>query len=447
MATEVRVPELGENIETADVTAVLVEKGDQVQADQPLIEVESDKASLEIPAPAAGTVEEIRIKAGQKIRVGQVILTLGGADAAASKSTEEKAESKEPEKAPAQKEKASESAGPAKASTERASKPADTSEGAFPTGRAPGPASVSATPAETGMPAPASPSVRRLARELGVDINRVQGHGPGGRISMQDVKDHVKGLVQRRGGAAVAGAQPELPDFERFGKTRREPMSGVRRKIADKMSLSWTSIPHVTQFDESDITELEAFRKQKGKLAEKAGGKLTVTAILLKVLAQALRRFPNFNASLDMDHDEIVFKEYVNIGVAVDTDHGLLVPVIRNVDQKGVIEISVELDGIAGRARERKIKPDELQGSNISLTNLGGLGTTYFTPIINWPDVAVLGVGRAKIQAVHRNGAFEPRLMLPLSISYDHRIIDGADAARFLRWIAEVLEQPLHMLL
>ncbi len=451
MAEEVKVPELGENIDKAEVAQVLVAKGDSVTAEQPLIEVESDKASVEIPAPFAGTVADIRVKTGQTIKIGQVILTLdkeGEGRAAKSEDSDDSDSAAEQEPAQAgKKESKSEAPQPEKSPEERAKEAAQKYDVSDRVGKVSKP--------DLGDPAPAAPSVRRFARELGVDVQRLkdQGSGPGGRITFDDIKGFVKNVVQRRdGGGGVSGPAPaamELPDFEQYGNVRREHMSGIRRKIGEKMSMSWTTIPHVTQFDEADITALEEFRKAKAKIAEKRGAKLTVTAILLKVLAEALKRFPQFNASLDLRNDEIIYKEYIHIGVAVDTDRGLLVPVLRDVDTKSVIDLALELNDVAGRARDRKTKPDELQGGNISLTNLGGLGTTHFTPIINWPDVAVLGVGRAKIQPVYskESGEFEPRQIMPLSISYDHRIIDGADAARFLRWICEVLEQPLTMLL
>lgn len=435
MIKEVKIPELGENIETAEVTSILVKPGDSVKLEQALLEVESDKASVEVPAPFAGVVKEIRVKAGQKIKVGQVIVTIDDEAAAPAGPASAGA-------TPAADAFAAQSSVAAAAPSKPT--PAPAAPSAF---SAPATPSAGPKPGELGNPAAAAPSVRRLARELGVDINRVPGSGPGGRISRTDVKQYVKNVVERRiAGPSAAGIAPaELPDFTQWGPVRREAMSGVRRKTSDKMVQSWTTIPHVTQFDEADVTALEDYRKRKAKDFEKRGVKLTVTAALLKTLALALRKFPKFNASVDLNTDEIIFKEYVHIGVAVDTDRGLLVPVIRDADKKGILDLSRELNDLAERARNRKTKPDELQGSNISLTNLGGLGTTFFTPIINWPDVAVLGVGRAKNQAIWTDGGFVPRMMLPLSISYDHRVIDGADAARFLRWICEALEEPIQL--
>jgi pyruvate dehydrogenase E2 component (dihydrolipoamide acetyltransferase) len=286
--------------------------------------------------------------------------------------------------------------------------------------------------------------VRRTARELGVEISEVQGTGPNGRISVDDVKAHVKRLVTSgasRGGAAAAVA---LPDFTRWGSVERQPMRAVRRKTAEHLSAAWATIPHVTQCDLADITGLEELRKKYAKQVEAAGGNLTVTSIAVKVIAAALRKFPQFNASIDMAADEIVLKKYVNIGVAVDTDRGLLVPVIRDADQKNIVQLSVELAQLSEKARNRKIALEEMQGGCFSISNLGGIGGTYFTPIVNAPEVAILGISRARMEPVYdkETGEFAPRFMLPLSLSYDHRVIDGADGIRFLRWVAEALEQP-----
>ena len=282
-----------------------------------------------------------------------------------------------------------------------------------------------------------------MARELGVDINQVAGTGDAGRISIEDVKAYAKRLVEggSRGGAVQA--EP-LPDFSRFGPVERQPMRAVRRKTAEHLSAAWATVPHVTQCDLADITGLEELRKKYSKQVEAAGGNLTVTAIALKVVAAALRVFPQFNSSIDLGAEEIILKKYVNIGVAVDTDRGLLVPVIRDVDKKNIVQLSVELAQLSEKARTRKISVEEMQGGNFSISNLGGIGGTYFTPIVNAPDVAILGISRARMEPVYQkeSGQFVPRFMLPLSLSYDHRAIDGADGIRFLRWVAEALEQP-----
>jgi pyruvate dehydrogenase E2 component (dihydrolipoamide acetyltransferase) len=297
---------------------------------------------------------------------------------------------------------------------------------------------------------PAAPSVRLLARELGVDLRQVSGSGPRGRISKADVKAWVKTRLQAAPSApvgAVALAVPDLPDFSQWGAIHSEKLTPVRRATAAQMHRAWSQIPHVTQFDQADITEAETFRKAWGKKVEAAGGKLTVTAILLKLCGLALKRFPKFNASLDLKNDQIIYKDYIHVGVAVDTPRGLLVPVIRDVDRKGVTGLSVELGELARKARDRKLSAEDLQGGGFSISNLGGLGTTYFTPIVNWPEVAILGVGRAQTQPIWREGQFVPRQIMPLSLSYDHRLIDGADAARFLRFLAEALESPLMLLM
>jgi pyruvate dehydrogenase E2 component (dihydrolipoamide acetyltransferase) len=303
-----------------------------------------------------------------------------------------------------------------------------------------------AEPAERDFPvAPASPSVRRMARELGVDIALVAGSGPNGRISIEDLKAHTKKLVTAvAAGATVVGAAEALPDFTRWGAIERQPMRAVRRKTAEHLSAAWATIPHVTQHDLADITTLEELRKKYTKQVEAAGGNLTVTAIAVKVAASALKVFPQFNASVDLPANEIVYKKYVNIGIAVDTDRGLLVPVIRDADTKSITQISVELSQLSEKARNRKISLDEMQGGCFSISNLGGIGGTSFTPIVNAPEVAILGISRARMEPVYNKetSQFVPRLMLPLSLSYDHRLIDGADGIRFLRWVVEALEQP-----
>jgi pyruvate dehydrogenase E2 component (dihydrolipoamide acetyltransferase) len=284
-----------------------------------------------------------------------------------------------------------------------------------------------------------------MARELGVDIAQVAGSGPNGRISIDDVKAHTKKLVTAAAaGATVAGAAEALPDFTRWGAVERQPMRAVRRKTAEHLSAAWATIPHVTQHDLADITTLEELRKKYTKTVESAGGNLTVTAIAVKVAAAALKLFPQFNASVDLAANEIVYKKYVNIGIAVDTDRGLLVPVIRDVDAKSITQISVELSQLSEKARNRKISLDEMQGGCFSISNLGGIGGTSFTPIVNAPEVAILGISRARMEPVYNKetSQFAPRLMLPLSLSYDHRLIDGADGIRFLRWVVEALEQP-----
>jgi pyruvate dehydrogenase E2 component (dihydrolipoamide acetyltransferase) len=297
---------------------------------------------------------------------------------------------------------------------------------------------------------PASPSTRRLARELGVEIARVPGSGPAGRISAEDVKAHVRRQnLEARQAPAASGPAPgaPLPDLSQWGPVERQSMSKVRRLTAERLSHSWATIPQVTQFDKADVTDLEGWRKQYGKKAEAAGGKLTPTAVVLKLVAAALRLYPQFNASVDMARQEVVYKDYCHVGVAVDTDRGLLVPVIRDVDRKNIVQLSVELGAIAEKARTRKLTPEDMQGGCFTISNLGGIGGTGFTPIINPPEVAILGVARHATEAVYVDGQLQPRLMLPLSLTYDHRLIDGADGARFLHWLVEALQNPFLVLL
>jgi pyruvate dehydrogenase E2 component (dihydrolipoamide acetyltransferase) len=286
-----------------------------------------------------------------------------------------------------------------------------------------------------------------MARELGVDINQVPGTEDGGRISVEDVKAHAKRLLAgaTRAGAAAPvtpGSTVALPDFARWGEIERQPMRAVRRKTAEHLSAAWATIPHVTQGDLADITALDELRKTHTKQVEAAGGSLTVTAIAAKVIAAALRVFPQFNASIDVGADEIILKKYVNIGIAVDTDRGLLVPVIKDADRKNITQLSIEISQLSEKARTRKIALEEMQGGCFSISNLGGIGGTYFTPIVNAPEVAILGISRARMEPVFKDGVFVPRLMLPLSLAYDHRVIDGADGMRFLRWVVQALEEP-----
>jgi pyruvate dehydrogenase E2 component (dihydrolipoamide acetyltransferase) len=454
MATDFTLPELGENVAAGDVLRVLVKPGDMIAKDQPVLELETDKATIEVPSSVAGKVKDVKVKAGEKVKVGQAILSVDdGATNAAAPTTKPSAPQQHAEKAAATPKQPDEPVAeadqpeaaapkPAEAKPEAAkaeSKVVDINRGA----RASAEPAASAAPEMP--PAPAAPSVRRVARELGVDISQVAGSGEAGRISIEDVKAHAKRLVtsavRGRGGADPGSILP-LPDFSRWGEVERQPMRAVRRKTAEHLSSAWATIPHVTQFDLADITALDELRKKYAKQAEAAGGNLTVTAIAVKIVAAALRKFPQFNASVDMAASEVVLKKFINIGIAVDTDRGLLVPVIGNADQKNIIQIAVELAQLSEKARNRKIALEEMQGGTFSISNLGGIGGTYFTPIVNAPEVAILGISRGSLQPKFDNGSFAPRLMLPLSLSYDHRVIDGADGIRFLRWVAEALEQP-----
>ncbi len=441
MATELRLPELGENIETGQVVKVLVSPGDSISPGQAVLELETDKAVVEVPSSVGGTVTGLYVEEGQEIKVGQLILAVEAPsrEAEPQPETQPPVETQEPvvAKEPAQLEEAV-------GEVELAEEEPDAEQELPKTEVSPAPA-LDRPPETPAAIAPAAPSVRRLARELGVDINQVPGSGPGGRISMQDVKDYVRQLNTQAARARPLTQEPPalpLPDFARWGEVQRAPMSNIRRTTARRLGQAWSTIPHVTHFEKADITELEGLRKRYAGKAEAAGGKLTVTAIILKVVASALKAFPKFNASLDMANQDIIYKKYYHIGVAVDTEHGLLVPVIRDVDRKNILELSVELTQISEKARTRKVTLEDLEGSTFTITNLGGIGGVNFAPIINPPDVAILGIARASREAVFKDGGFEPRLMLPLSLSYDHRLIDGADAARFMRWVAQAIEQP-----
>ncbi|WP_290664612.1 dihydrolipoyllysine-residue acetyltransferase [Ignavibacterium sp.] len=428
------LPELGENIESADVVNVLVKVGDVIQKDQGIIEIETDKATIEVPSTVSGKVIEVLVKAGEKAKVGQTIIKVETGDVSETKIVE----TKESEIIQEQK---SEETRP-----EFIKQPTTEVKGELPKLH---PMEFVEQPPILKGAAPAAPSVRRIAREIGVDINKVPGTGPGGRITMDDVKAYSKKLHESRAEGIGIGIKAEaLPDFSKFGKVKKVEMSNIRKKTAEHLSYAWATIPHVTQFDKADITNLEKTRNELSKIVEKSGAKLTVTGILVKVVVEALKKFPQFNSSIDMEKKEIIYKNYFNIGIAVDTEHGLIVPVIKDADKKSLTQISVDMNLLAEKARTKKIGLEELQGGCFTITNLGGIGGTYFTPIVNSPEVAILGVSRSSYEPVWNGyGTFEPRLMLPLSLSYDHRIIDGADAIRFLRFIVESLEQPLKMLL
>ena len=420
------LPELGESIESGDVVQVLVAVGDHIAAEQSVLEIETDKAVVEVPSPVGGSVTAIHVATGDKAAVGQLIVTLETGRARAE------AKDTRPAMEPPG------GGGPA-AETEEVppATPADAPLAI--------PREEPAAPRQTQAGAAAAPSVRRLAREIGVRIDEVPGSGPGGRVSAEDVKRYARARRPAAPEPSPVSATPvvvPLPEFSRWGEVERRPMSNVRRLTADQMARTWASVPQVTQYDRADVTELEELRQKYGPRAMAAGGRLTVTAIALKVVAAALQRFPQFNASVDMSTHEVIFKSYYHVGVAVDTDRGLLVPVIRDVDRKNIVTLAVELNELAERARNRKTSLEEMQGGTFTVTNLGGIGGTGFSPILNAPQVAILGMARSRIEPVYTDGQFVPRLMLPLSLSYDHRLIDGADGSRFLRWVAEALSQP-----
>jgi pyruvate dehydrogenase E2 component (dihydrolipoamide acetyltransferase) len=438
MATEFKLPELSENAKEGTVTSILVKVGDTVTADQNLLEIEAGKATVEIPAPFAGTVTAIQIKEGDTAAVGQVVMTIeqsGGGTAPAP----EAAAAKQEAKAPAPK---AEEPAPAPEAAPAAPAPAAPAP-AKKTAPAPAPKSSTKSPitAISSAGVPASPSTRQFAREIGIDINEVPGEAPGARITVEDVKRYSRETRAQGGGGGGPISAP-LPDFTRWGEIETEALSNVRAATAQHMAVSWSNIPHVTINESVDITNIEKLRNSYKAKAEAAGAKLTLTPFLIKILASALKVFPRFNTSLDIEHNQLIFKKYVGIGVAIDTDRGLLVPVLRDADQLSVIQIAKELGDIADRAKARKIPPDEMVGGSMTLTNIGGIGGSFFTPIVNYPEVAILGVGRGSVQPVLVDGFFQPRQMLPLSLSFDHRVIDGADGARFLRWISDALQQP-----
>ncbi|MDD5704585.1 MAG: dihydrolipoamide acetyltransferase family protein [Kiritimatiellae bacterium] len=387
MAIEFRVPELGENVEAATVAKLLIAAGDTVAPGQAVAELETDKAVVEVPSDVAGTVEAVLVSVGDQVKAGQALLTLKAA------------------------------AGP--------------------------------SPKPPPPPLPAAPAARRVARESGVDLETVPGSGPGGRIGTDDVKAAARparAARQPAGAVPEAGAATALPDLSRWGKVERVPMTTIRRLTAERMVRSWSDIPHVTQFAQADVTEIEKLRHRYQPDAARAGGHLTLTAVLIKTVAAALKSHPNFNVSVDMERRELVQRRYYSVGIAMDTERGLVVPVIRAADTMNLIELSVELSRLTAKSWEGTLTADELQGGCITISNAGALGGDTFTPIINWPEAAILGIGRAQIAPRYENGAFQPRQMLPLSLAFDHRANDGAAGVRFLRWIVEALETPVKLL-
>jgi pyruvate dehydrogenase E2 component (dihydrolipoamide acetyltransferase) len=425
--TEFKLPDLGENIISGTVVAIPVKAGDAIRQEQTLLELETDKASIEIPSPLAGVIKEIFIKEGQNAKVGQVMMTIDTKGA-----VESTAAAKTPSSRLA-------SPGPAQA----ASPSPQASPAPKPTTKTASPPPVSSAPSSVAKDVAAAPSVRRLARELGLDISHVPGSAPGGRISKDDIKAFAKRLItQPRTSTPLEGSAAEpLPDFSKWGTVEHQPMNNIRRKTAQHLSYSWQTIPHVTQFAKADITELETLRQRYSTPQRK----LTITPFILKVLASALKVFPQFNASIDMASQQIIYKKYYHLGVAVDTERGLLVPIIRDVDKKGIYQLTDELTSMAERARGKKTSLEEMQGGCFTLTNLGGIGGTSFTPIVNPPEVAILGLSRAAWEQVYIERKFVARFLLPLSLSYDHRVIDGADGARFITWITDAIKQPFLM--
>jgi len=437
---EVVVPDIGD-FKDVPVIEVLVKPGDRVKAEQSLITLESDKATMEVPAPFAGVVKEMKVRLGDKIAQGTLILTLeaeeGSAPAQASASTP--------------------------ASTPAAPTPVNVAPASAPVAPAPSATVAASVAASSSAIAPvdeagfahahASPAVRRFARELGVDLSKVKGSGPKARILKDDVQAFVKGALSRPAPAAASGgfgfALPAMPsiDFSKFGPIEAKPLSRIKKISGANLHRNWVSIPHVTQNDEVDITELEAFRKQMSDDAQKQGVKLTPLAFLMKGCVAALKKYPQFNASLSPEGDNLILKQYYHLGVAVDTPNGLVVPVIRDCDKKGVMQLAKELGDISAKARDGKLSPGEMQGGTFSISSLGGIGGSNFTPIINAPEVAILGASRSATKPIWKDGQFVPRLMLPLSLSYDHRVVDGAEGARFITFLNGVLSDIRRLIL
>ena len=482
MAKEIKIPQIAEGTDVATVSEILVSEGDTIEKDQALIAVESDKASVEIPSPEAGTVKSIKVSAGDEVNVGDVILTLEASDdeqeeqgkegaeeskkneesksegkekdTAAKENTEEESEEDSGKKEKKKKdetnageeqddveEKGKKESGETETSKNEEKEDAEKSkdkqgEKKQKTETENGNESSKASVA-------AAPSVRRLARELGVDITAVKASGEGGRLNEQDIKAFAK--AEKTSSSAIKS--PALPDFNKWGATENQPLSGIRKATAKNVTAAWTSIPHVFQFDEADISDIQEYMQKLSEKAEKTGGKITITAILVKIAAFALRQFPKFNASIDMENEQMILKKYVNIGIAVDTEKGLLVPVIRNVDQKSILDLAAEITKLAQKGRDQKLTAEEMQGACFTISNLGGIGGTNFTPIIPSHQAAILGISRSTTKPVYTAGQFEPREILPLSLSYDHRLIDGAEGIRFLHWIKEALEDPYKALL
>lgn len=434
MIIEIKLPVLGEGVDSGTVAGVLVAIGDTVKPDDPIVELETDKAVIEVPSGEGGVVKSLTIEVGETVTVGQVIATIN------------LGESQAKETSPAMVVATDSSLDSMPNRPEIPPPPSSN----FPSTAPTGPVTVSAANTPAGdnkfnlpdLPIPATPNTRRFARDLGVDITTVQADGNDGRIRSGDVVRTARSMLESANGDGGEVSSLSLPDFSRWGEVERKPMVGVRRATAVQLSTAWNTIPHVTQHDEADITELEKLRKRCAPRVQEAGGKLTMTAIAIRVVAAALQTFPQFSSSVDMAKREIILKRYTHIGVAVDTDRGLLVPVLRDVGLKNLTELSIELGDLAAKARAGKLTLEEMQGGCFTITNLGGIGGTTFTPIVNHPEVAILGMSRARVTAVYREGGFQPRSMLPMSLSYDHRAIDGADAIRFLRWIIEALESP-----
>jgi pyruvate dehydrogenase E2 component (dihydrolipoamide acetyltransferase) len=434
MIEAIKVPDIGENVESGKVVAVHIKPGQIISMEDPVIELETDKAVVEIPSPIAGKVVDVLAQEGSELKVGEVIATIETAQVTDQPAADATVTEPSPVELPQGRPESRERSGPPRG----VSAPVES----LPT---PQPAVESST---VRLPVPASPSIRRMARELGIDITTVTGSGPGGRITDKDIKQRAKQIILSAAPATVGTAtDPPLPDFSRWGDVETTSLETVRHLTAQSTAASWRTVAHVTQFDEADITALDAFVRSHAGKVEQAGGKLTLTPILTLVCARALLKYPRFNASIDLPNQRLILKKYVHIGIAAATERGLLVPVIRNADTKSILELAVEVVDLADRARTKKLKPDEMEGGTFTISNQGGIGGVGFTPIVLWPQAAILGVSRANTKPRYIDGQLQARKILPLSLSYDHRILDGADAAQFLSWICRSLEQAftLHL--
>lgn len=445
MSRTFKLPDLGEGIHEAEVVAVLVKPGDQIQEGQPFMEVETDKARVELPSPYTGVVEEVKVKQDDTVKVGTVLVVFGD-QAAAGAAVKPAVE------------------GGDAAKTVPANPPASSARRSEPAAPPPPQVPPAAKTGDNAGPVPASPATRRLAREMGVDLRAVEASGPAGLVTAQDVRSFAERALKKQEQPAGPPETPvevpatppeataasvegyELPDFGRWGHVERVPLRSVRRSTARHMAMAWSQIPHVNHQDVADLTTLEAYRRAHKAEVETAGGQLTTTVFMMKAVVAALKAFPRFNCSLDMRSEEIIMKGYYHIGVAADTERGLVVPVVRDVDRKSLVELAVELKAVAERARAGSTPLEEMQGGTFTITNIGALGGTGFAPIVNYPEVAILGMGRARLQPVvlgdETSYEIVPRLMMPLVLAFDHRAADGADAARFMRAVIDVLENP-----
>jgi len=434
MIRDVKLPEISDNVTSGIVVGILVKAGDFVKAEQAVVELETEKATFEVPCPEAGKVVEVLVSEQDEVQVGQTVIKID-TEAEAGESA---APAAQPAPAPAPKPEPQESrqVEAEAAEPEVESPPQEPQE--------PGQSEpVEQPPREAPAHVSAAPAVRSLARGLGIDIRQVVPSDPSGQISREDVKEYVKNMVGGRQSAPGPSVDRPLPDFSKWGPVRREAMTITRKKIAETLSYAWNQVPHVTHHDDADITALEQFRAEYGPVVAEAKGKLTVTSILMKVIASALQTFPKFNASVDAGANAIIYKDFYHIAVAVDTSRGLVVPVVRDANKKSILQLSVELSVLAEKARNNKLTPDDMMGGTFTISNLGGLGGTGFSPIVYWPQVAILGVSRSRTEARYVDaGSPQRRLIMPLSVSYDHRLIDGSEAARFLRHVAEQLEKP-----